>query len=152
MSGKHSLLNRIVLFGASTVLAAGVVGSAVADTLDVGFSNGPNGDERSAAVTDEFMPLTAAGLMVGRTLVNRDGVKIGRVDLVVRSKADKRVYAVVAIEDPSKTLKDVMIPYCDIKIMPEEVMIRTDLTASDYLAWTPYKPSDYAPISLSKAG
>lgn len=135
-----------------TVGLALVATPAVAGGLHLGFESGPSGASQTAAADGGAAPLSAVDQIVGRKLVNTDGAKIGTIEDVVRLKADNTPYAIVSVKWSGQSNKDITIRYSDIKLMPEEVMIQTHLTARDYATMPSYNSSEYVPLDQPAAG
>jgi type 1 fimbria pilin len=138
--------------GAVALFAALAAAPAAAKDvhLNVQGTTEPAGQNVAAEGTPP--PLSAVDQIVGRNLVNQNGATIGRIDDVVRLKADNTPFAIISIKRPGKSNKDITIRYSDLKLMPEEVMVNTTLSASDYAVMPAYDPSRYKTLDGSSPG
>ncbi|HKJ73094.1 MAG TPA: PRC-barrel domain-containing protein [Alphaproteobacteria bacterium] len=92
-----------------------------------------------------------ARAIIGQTLVNQNGAKIGDVSDILRSKVDHDLYALIALGKAGNG-KVVTIPYSDITVMPDEIMVQSDLNASDYALMPSYRAENYTTLKGPATG
>jgi len=144
MVEKRNLFGYLAAIGISGMLGSAVVSPALADGLDLQVEHPPGQTIHGLGQT-KGSNIDNAGLILGRTLVNQDGDKIGRVSSLVRSKDDHQLYAVVRIKEEIGMTKAVAVPYDEIRIMPDEVLVQSGLTADDYTDMPSYRADEYRP-------
>ena len=144
MVEKRNIVGLLAAIGICGFLGSASAGPALADGLDLQVEHPPEmtihdvGGSKNADVNN-------AGLIMGRTLINENGNKIGHVTNLVRSKDDHQLYAVVRIKEKVGVTKEVAVPYDEIQIMPDEILIDSQLSADDYANMPSYQANAYRP-------
>ena len=131
--------------GACAVLATLLAGPVMAKDLNVDLQDAPSSALGEAA-THEDDPIATAKLIVGREIVNQDGDAIGDVIDIVREKVSRVLYAVVTVDRSVGKSKNITIPFADLEVMPEEVIVQSKLGADDYAVMPAYTPSDFKSV------
>ena len=144
MVEKRTLFGYLAAIGICGMLGSAVASPAFAYGLDLQVEHPPEMTIHGLGQT-EGSDVNNAGLIMGRTLLNEDGDKIGRVTNLVRSKDDHQLYAVVRIKEEIGATKDIAVPYDEIQIMPDEILIDSELSADDYADMPNYQANAYRP-------
>lgn len=144
MVEKRNIYGYLAVIGICGFLGSAVAGPAFADGLDLQVEHPPATIIHNLGET-EGADINNAGLIMGRTLLNEDGDKIGRVTNLVRSKDDHQLYAVVRIKQEIGVNKEIAVPYDEIQIMPDEIVINSQLSAAAYADMPSYEAEAYRP-------
>lgn len=143
---ESSVLSRCTkVLGICVAFGVFFSGPAIAEGLNLELGNTPSRALENAAVLQND-PIVTAQLIVGHVLMNEDGQRIGDIVDVVRDKASKTPYAVVAVEPSGQKAKEITVPLADIEVMPQEVMVQSGLDVGDYAAMPAYMPGAYTSI------
>ena len=125
------------------VLGFMIVQPVYADGLDIQVPNHPqetihNVDSPNGGTND-------AGLILGKNLRDEEGEIIGNVTSLVTANDDQQLYAVVHLDKSSGSTKDIAIPFSQIRIMPDEILVQSALDLAGFAEMPAYRPEDFTP-------
>ena len=140
------LSKRVKALGICAVFGALLAGPVMAKGLDLDLENAPASTLGGTAV-DQNDALITAKLIVGHALINQNGERIGDIVDVVRDKVSEVLFAVVMVKPAGESAKKIAIPFKDVEVMPQEVIVRSKLDAEDYAAMPAYAPDAYQSVT-----
>ncbi len=150
MIEKQNRLNKFAVAGLCGALGVFIALPVYADGLDVQLEHPPQQTIHDVGSPDSHAQ--NAGMIIGRDLRDENGSVIGRVTTLVKGKRDHALYALVRLEGLWGREKEITIPYSQIRIMPDEILVQSQLGASDYGVMPDYQPDEYSPAKGYSAG
>ena len=157
-------MNRFMTATALT-LALGLAAPALAQT---GAGAAPNSADQPAAGESGARSSTAAAVgssgganammgmkvqeLIGREVVNASGKDIGKIDDIVVSDQDQAIYAVIGVGGfLGLGEKDVAIPFEQLRLGAENVILMSERSESDLKEMPAYKEGKWKSVEPEQA-